>query len=1069
MKTYQSGSRTKGVTIGFLLAHMGLPGLFAQSVDTGILGAVSDQSGSVIVGATVTVTSPATGFSKSLVTGNEGQYEIRYLMPGEYVIETRSSGFRPARTSGIMLQIAQLARVDIKLEVGALTEAVEVGAQSVILETQTAVMGSVVAAQSIVDLPLNGRSFAQLGNLTPGVVASASTTSPNDSFKANGSRTRYQQISINGVSVINNQENQGSINPNVDAIEEFKIQTGDYSAEYGGNAGANVQVQLKSGANTFHGSAFDFLRNSDLDARNFFRPAPQPKNVLRRNQYGGVISGPILKNKTFFMFSYEGIHSAQEIPSNVLVLTAAQRGGNFSGSSPISDPLTGTPFPGNVIPQSRLDSVSASIINTYMPLPNLTGSSSTNYTGNTLNSISQNQYLSRVDHSFSAKDQVFASYIYSGGSYPSIPLAALFPALFTFGNQSAAAQYVHTFSPTTINEIRLGFTKGTQVKLSSRANTGFSAASLGINGFNVGGPNGTPLGPSSVGFPQINISGYLALGDTTGGNGVDYSQTWQAVENFTKIVHSHTLKMGADIRYLQDNADSTNQPYGAYTFTSDISGNAAAAYMLGYPLNTQAPQGIPVSGVRQWRYGLYFQDDWKVSDRLTVNLGLRYDLNLIPRDAFGTSRTLRFDLNPAGPILWPNPGQTVPLWLNEYWHATPRVGLAYRVTNNTVIRAGYGIFTVSPNFDQINTLQVNPPTGAAVVAINPTTNPVATIQNPFPLSLVPANPLYNVVSIEPNRRHINPYFEQWNIQIGHEFSKSDVLEVRFVGGNAHFLDSSMLNWNSPPPGPGAIQPRRPYQAYGEIRMWTSDGNSNYNSLQSQYQHRLGQGVTATVAFSWTHEIDDQGGALNGSRALAQNPRCNRCNMRANSTDEIPLVVTGGWIWQIPYGSRFKGRAAGIANSIFGGWSLGGILTLQSGSPIFITQSGDSQNVDAATGSYNEARPNLVAGQSVKLAQPTPNLEFNTAAFSRSVLQYGNSPRNPVFGTPVHTLDLSLAKSFRMPYADSHRLMFRVEAFNSLNTPEFNNPGNTLGNSTFGVVTSTKLDNRDVQVSLKYLF
>jgi hypothetical protein len=295
------------------------------------------------------------------------------------------------------------------------------------------------------------------------------------------------------------------------------------------------------------------------------------------------------------------------------------------------------------------------------------------------------------------------------------------------------------------------------------------------------------------------------------------------------------------------------------------------------------------------------------------------------------------------------------------------------------------------------------------------------------------------------------------------------VEVRYVGGNAHFLDSSMLNFNSPAPGPGAIQPRRPYQGYGQIRMWTSDGNSNINSLQSQYQHRAGHGVMATVSFTWNHQIDDQGGALNGSRALAQNPRCNRCDMRANSADEIPLVLTGGWIWQIPSLAHYKGPAGSIANGILDGWSLGGILTLQSGLPLVITQSGDSQNVDASTGSYNEARPNLVAGQRVKLANPTPNLEFNTAAFSRSVLQYGNSPRNPVFGTSVHTLDLSLAKSFRMPYAESHRLTFRAEAFNSLNTPEFSNPGNTLGNSTFGVVTSTKLDNRDVQVSLKYLF
>jgi hypothetical protein len=304
MKIYNSKLCSKCVTTGLLIGHLGFSRLSAQSVDTGILDVVSDQSERMVVGAAVTITSPATGFRKSIVTGTKGQYEIRYLLPGEYLIETRSSGFCPARASGIVLEITQLARVDMKLEVGEITEVVDVSAQSVMLETQSAVLGSVVASRSIVDLPLNGRSFAQLGNLTPGVVASASTTSPSDTFKANGSRTRYEQISIDGISVINNQENQGTINPNVDAIEEFKIQTANYSAEYGGNAGANVQVQLKSGTNTLHGSAFDFLRNSDLDARNFYRPAPQPKNALQRNQYGGVVSGPILKDKTFLMFSY---------------------------------------------------------------------------------------------------------------------------------------------------------------------------------------------------------------------------------------------------------------------------------------------------------------------------------------------------------------------------------------------------------------------------------------------------------------------------------------------------------------------------------------------------------------------------------------------------------------------------------------------------------------------------------------------------------------------------------------------------------------------------------------------
>jgi hypothetical protein len=392
-------------------------------------------------------------------------------------------------------------------------------------------------------------------------------------------------------------------------------------------------------------------------------------------------------------------------------------------------------------------------------------------------------------------------------------------------------------------------------------------------------------------------------------------------------------------------------------------------------------------------------------------------------------------------------------------------GNAYRLTGNTVFRAGYGIFTVTPNFDQVNTLQNNPPIGANITAINTTVNPIATIQNPFPAALTGGStPIYNCVSIEPSRHHTNPYYQNWNAQLGREFSKSDVLEVRYVGGKGTFLDTSFLDYNSPPPGPGPIQSRRPFPTLGEIRMWASDGNSNYNAMQVQYEHRFSHGLSATASYAWSHLIDDQGSNLNGSRAQSQDPRCGRCNMRADSSTDIRNRFVAAWTWRIPFGSQLHR----IAGAMLSGWDIGGILTEQIGSPLFISLNGDPQNDDANSSGYFESRPNLVPGQSVYVSNQSPNHWFNTAAFALPGYAYGNSPRNPVVGPGTHNLDASLSKSFKLPYAETHRILFRLEAFDSTNTPKWGNPGTTLGTSTFGIITSASA-NRVVQVALKYNF
>jgi len=1028
----------------------------AQSVDTGILGTVSDASGAVIPGSDITVTNASTRVVQTVVSGPNGAFEVRYLAPGEYVIQAALSGFRTERTT-VTLRVGQMARLIFTLQVGNVGEVVDVEAQGLLLETQSGVTGNTVTAETLVNLPLAGRNFVNLGNLTAGVVASGGN------FRASGARSMYQQVSFDGVSALNNRGNNLFMFPSVDAVEEFKVQATNYTAEYGGHAGANVQLQLKSGSNSFHGSAFEFVRNDAMDARNFFAPPPSPKPQLDRHQFGGVVGGPIRRSQTFFMGSYEGVRETRESVAQTNVLTEAMRRGDFSevAGAVIRDPLTGVQFPGNVIPTSRLDPLAVSMVNRYQPLPNQTGAN--NFRGFTRSEDTQNQFITRVDHVLSGKQKIFGHYLYQGRDNPTTPINPDFPAPRVFNNHSVAVQHVTTWSSTLLNEVRFGYMRGDLNRLSPRRNTGFTVdGDLGIRGMLVGGPNGRPPNELEIGFPTINIQGFNGFGDNVGGEGVDKSQTYQFVNTLTLIRGRHALKMGADIRRLLGDATSTNAPFGALDFTRDISGHAAAAFMLGYPRTARTPEGIPIGGIRQWRHGFYLQDDWRLMPRLTVNLGLRYDHNMPPKDVNGVSRTLRFDLDPRGPVLWPERGEVVDeLYFNEHRHWAPRLGFAYQMNEKTVVRGGYGVFNMALHLDNINTLGTNPPT-ASVQVTNPTLNPLATIANPFPAALVPASTIFNVTSAEVDRNHRDGYYQNWNVALGYELSRAAVFEVRYVGAKGSNLDTSLTNFNSPDPDPtagaGSLQARRPYPAFGRIRMWMTDGESDYQSLQSEFKHRGPWGLDLTVAYTLSELNDNQQGGLNASRGRRQNPRSLEGEYAPSADDQRHRLVIG-YVWDIPFGSSLTG----VSGVLLKGWQVSGLGIFNSGPPVFINQDGDTLNVDS-----EEIRPNLVSGQDPTLPSDERTISrwFNTAAFARATVTYGTSPRNPVVGPGRKVVDLSLGKSFQIQ--SGRQIQFRVEAFNAFNWVNWGNPNGTLGNSNFGIISSAAAA-REMQLSLKYLF
>jgi hypothetical protein len=1041
--------------------------LTAQTVDTSILGSVTDPQGSVIPGATVLVRAEATGQEKTVKTSGDGQYRVQFLVPGTYSVTVTATGFAQAIRTGIQLALSQQIHLDVAMSLGSTQQSVEVSAGQAVLQTENATLGTTVDTNRTVNLPLNGRKFNDLAVLTPGVRVSNpdnhSSSTAGSTIASNSGRSDWGAVQVDGVVMTNTRSAYVNSYPSVDAIEEFRVQTGNFSAEYGFSAGTNINVQLKSGTNRFHGSAFEFIRNDAVDARNYFRVAPLRKNILRQNQFGATIGGPIYKNKTFFFFSYEGLRSTAETPSLAFVLTPAQRAGDFSAyTGTLRNPYTGGTYASKQIP---VNAVAQNNINTYMPLPNGSFSGGANYSGVSIGDQANNQYIGRVDHKFNDRNSIFVHYIYGYRGFPFTDTNPNFRYTGTYPMHNAALQYIHVFSPALVNEARAGVNLEHVKQLSIRTGTGFTIESLGINGFLVGGPNGRPLTPNEEGFPLLSISGFLGIGDSRAASNLDYSRTFLFADNVTWTKGKHTLLFGADIRKVAGNATTNNTPFGQQSFTGDMTGYAPADYMLGVPRTSVTPEGVPISSIRQWRTAEYAQDNWRLNDRLTLNLGVRYEIYGVPVDLNNVSRTLDFNQNPIQ--LVPAPGQRLnDVWSITYKDIAPRLGFAWSFHPTTIIRGGYGMTYYGGQFDNLNIMQLNPPTAGSLTITNPlcsttvncTTPPVATIQTPVPASLYPNPPFFNVVTMPADRHRPDLQVQTWNLTVEQQFGRA-VLSSSYVGTKGSNLDTSIQYYNSPQPGGvGAVQQRRPYPNFARIRALDFTGASNYNALQEHLEWRVNPRSNITASYVWSHMFDNQGNSTNAGGCTCQNVRSP--HEWASGTNDQRHNLVLAYVYRLPDFTKSKLAGYGV-----NGWTINGIVALATGSPVNVTQSTDGQNVDNPW-----QRPNLVQGQNAYLPSKSAiNGWYNKNAFAVSTATFGTTPRNSLIGTGVKTVNVSVMKNFVMPYAESHNLQVRFEAFNALNTPQFSNPGASFGASSFGLISSTKINNRELQLAAKYVF
>jgi outer membrane receptor protein involved in Fe transport len=1066
--------------LSLLLLLVCAPAAWAQRTTADVLGTVVDPTGAVLQGTTITVTNLDTAAEYTAVSDAAGGYLISLLPVGRYNMKAVASGFKTWTVSEVTLAIGDRLRQDVHLEVGALNQSIEVTAASPALQSDSSSLGTLINTHAMQELPLNGRNFVVLAQLAVGASEGEPTglpsgTRPDDRRQTSAVSVNSQPTSFNNFMIDGMDDNERFIGtvivkPSIDALQEMKVQTNLYSAEYGRTSGGVINFVTKSGTNDFHGSLFEFFRNEKMDARNFFDGAKKPS--YKQNQYGGSIGGPIRKNRMFFFGDYEGSRLRQGQTFTSTVPTVGARQGNFSGLNPVFDPFTtranpASPggyirdrFPGDQIPASRLDPVGLQLLNLY-PEP-LTSGLVNNYTLNPIKSQNNDTMDVRVDNRFSDNDTLFVRYSFNNtntiipGAFP-VAASGINPVGDT-GRSGTAAQRaqaaqinnVHIFGPRLALELKAGFSRYGIHSLPPNYGKNVDEQ-LGIPGANVD--------LDSSGLSIVSVSGLLALGDASYIPLITINNLFQEGGSFTYIRGAHSIKFGADLRRRQVTAFQSPTSKGQFSFDSNFtndpsavvarSGNAIASLLLGYPASTTRSKYLVYPKLRLWEADAYVQDDWRVARWLTLNAGLRYDYYGPMTEV--ANRISNVDLVKGSIIIAGQNGVSNSAGVQaDRLNFAPRFGFAATLAKGIVLRGGYGI-SFMPNMIASSMAMRNPPfVNLYTVTATPLT-PLNRISDglPPPAPTDPANPTGSLTGVAFSGA--TPYVQQYNLTLQSEMPFGMVSTVSYVGalGRRQYIFNGGVNVNLASPGPGTIQPRRPYYSLfpdvSGISIAAPWYNTSYQGLQATLERRYSNGLSLLANFTWAHSIDNEPAILN-------NPKTERGDSFLDIRRRFTLLAD----YELPFAKNGRGFAAMLAK----GWGINAVAVLTTGLPFDITNSATRANTGGSD------RPNL-AGDPNSGFQQSIYQWFNTAAFApQAIYTYGNLARNALHGPGRESLDLAIHREFTP--TERTRLQFRAEAFNVTNTAAFSAPGASFGSSTFGVISSAGLP-RNIQLGLKLLF
>ncbi|MBL8177613.1 MAG: carboxypeptidase regulatory-like domain-containing protein [Bryobacterales bacterium] len=1055
----------------FALAFLSLP-LFGQVTGT-VLGSVLDESNAAVPSAAVTVTNTGTNESRQTSTDATGNYIVTALPVGQYRVEVRAQGFKAFVATGITLEVNQNIRIDAKLTVGAVVESVEVTTDAAQVDTYQTQLGTVVDTNRVNDLPLNGRNVYDLAITLPGVSNTNFNTVSNSGgafLNVNGSRTRQSTFMLDGAFNNDLWRNSGNTSPNPDAVQEFRLITSNFNAEFGRSPGAVFNVVLKSGTNALHGSLFEFLRNDKLNARPFFQPSvPQ----LRQNQYGFSLGGPVIKNKTFFFGSFQGLKVRSiAFINNVATPTAAERAGDFSAAvanqRPV-DPLSNnTAFPNARIPTSRIDPVAKTIMDRYVPLPN-TPDNRLQSTGSSKDD--ENQYLVKVDHMLNSRQKVYGSYFWiNGGSYQPFPSSTQVPNYANnttqYRQRNVVASHDWILSPTVLNQAQFTWSKrDTPIvdEFTHSWNDYGSKVTLGA----------LPARP-----PQLFINGRWQMG-TFGGNG-QLQQSFSASDTLSATRGKHALKGG--VWFLYGKFDEIGNWLGAgqVRFTGNFTRNTLTDFMLGNAASFRQNNGLSRIFRSTAVHG-FAQDDWRITPRLTLNLGLRYELNKPMVSTTDELATFRFNQQsttipraPLGQLFYGDEGIPRGMAKTDGNNIAPRVGIAFDPTGKgrTAIRAGYGVFYAISFANVTSNLQGQPFLIDVTVFGTPNlVDPWSQVPggSPFPYKLDLANPRFSLplTTNYYDEDAVTPYVQHYSVALEQQLTSTLTVQGAYVGNTSRKMffqrDANAPIYTPGRSTAGNVNNRRPYLpgTFAQIAHTGTGSNAHYDSLQISFRQRMTRGFTLNGAYTFSKSIDEIQDDIFNPTAVALVDSNNRRLDRGASGFNAPHVLVLSYLWDLPRTQRY----GWVGKQVVNGWQLSGITRFDSGNPFTIT-SGTDTNLDGNANDRADLVGNPVIGGS-RTRDQWLNEYFNKAAFARPAEgSPGNAGRSILYGPGAATWNLSAFKNFEL--RESHRLQFRSEFFGAFNHPNFGNPNAALNNANFGRILGAG-GARVVQFALKYLF